>query len=92
MFITLSFFYKKYLDNKRYIAILSDKNSKLQDLNDIWLCKSSDDSTISYNSIFDKYTLKCSDELWKNIWDLITIKVFSGCLSDDKICVYRIKK
>ena len=36
---TLSFFYKKYLDNKRYIAILSDKDSKLKDLNAIWLCK-----------------------------------------------------
>ena len=76
VFTTLSFFYKKYLDNKRYIAILSDKDSKLQNLNAIWLCKSSDDSTISYNAIFDKYTLKCSDDLWKIYKILLLLKYF----------------
>ncbi len=89
---TLSFYYTKNLNNKKYIEVLANTNTKLEDLNIIWLCKTSSDSNISYNPMFDEYTLKCSDKLWKNIWDLITIQIFSGCLSDDKICIYKIRK
>ena len=89
---TFSFFYVKNLNNKKYMSILANTNSNLKDLNTIWLCKTSIDSNISYEPIFDRYTLKCSGKLWKNIWKLISIQIFSGCLGNDIICIYKIRK
>jgi len=90
----LWFFYKKYLDNKKYISILWNQLSKLSDVNAIWLCKTSSFSKISYDPVNDRYKLTCSWKLWKNFnyFEQYGISVYSGWDINDNFCEYKIRK
>lgn len=91
---TISFFYKKYLENKKYVSILWNIHSSSSNLHSIWLCIWTDNTKISYDLIKDNYTLNCS---WTELWDGIikarkNLKVISWCKKIDTICVYSIKR
>lgn len=91
---TISFFYKKYLDNKKYVSILWNIKSQAKDLQYLWLCISSTWAKISYNPMYDKYKLICTSDLWKDFSKIsnIKLKLYSWCWKNANFCEYKIIK
>jgi len=88
----LSYFYTKTLSNKKYVSILWNIHSSLDELQALWICETSATAHIKYDIMKDSYKIICSDELWYDFSKLWQIDIISWCASSDTTCEYKIRK